>query len=322
MRLYDQVASMHDAFSEYAHELLRESVYFNVSNVSKYLEHHTMQVADIPSAKPPFVHSWWETSVPTGLANRHGAAVEVTEWGNGHRYNISTEDYSDSVQGEMTDEMYWTVWPDGKIVKVRQEWTKGGLFHTPMFRIGIPLDHLGRLFLEDGKIVGRDLFSNPLLIDRQSEPRSYASILETSRGIEGFSIQHYRKGRVNHAMKYIWPFLVAIGFSHCRNVEMADAPEIPYKVRRKQELKLGAPLVSFKELIIDPNAVQKRVVNNVHDEDGEKRAKALHIARGNFAHYTEDRKLFGRYTGTFWRPAHVRGSAQSGTIYKDYKVNP
>jgi hypothetical protein len=49
---------------------------------------------------------------------------------------------------------------------------------------------------------------------------------------------------------------------------------------------------------------------------------ALHLVRGHFATYTEAAPLFGRQTGTFWRPAHTRGNAEHGVIEKDYEVIP
>jgi hypothetical protein len=50
--------------------------------------------------------------------------------------------------------------------------------------------------------------------------------------------------------------------------------------------------------------------------------RALHICRGHFATYSEDRPLFGKYTGQFWKPSHVRGAAEFGLIQKDYNVHP
>jgi hypothetical protein len=70
--------------------------------------------------------------------------------------------------------------------------------------------------------------------------------------------------------------------------------------------------------VIDPHKVQQPSTGANRTDDHPK--KALHIARGHFAHYTEDRPLFGKYTGTFWRPAHVRGSADFGTVKSTYKV--
>lgn len=32
------------------------------------------------------------------------------------------------------------------------------------------------------------------------------------------------------------------------------------------------------------------------------------------------RPLFGKYAGTFWRPAHVRGEAEFGTRAKGYRL--
>ncbi|MCA0455678.1 MAG: hypothetical protein LCI00_17005 [Chloroflexi bacterium] len=44
--------------------------------------------------------------------------------------------------------------------------------------------------------------------------------------------------------------------------------------------------------------------------------------RGNFATYTDDKPLFGKYTGTFWRPATAVGEVKNGVVIKDYEVQP
>src|SRR3990167_3444505 len=49
--------------------------------------------------------------------------------------------------------------------------------------------------------------------------------------------------------------------------------------------------------------------------------KALHIVRGHPVTYTKEKPLFGKYSGTFWKPAHARGSIEQGAVLKDYKVN-
>jgi hypothetical protein len=48
--------------------------------------------------------------------------------------------------------------------------------------------------------------------------------------------------------------------------------------------------------------------------------RAMHICRGHFAKYTDDAPLFGRYTGLFWKPMHVRGNVRNGIVDKDYKL--
>lgn len=44
------------------------------------------------------------------------------------------------------------------------------------------------------------------------------------------------------------------------------------------------------------------------------------FCRGHFSTYTEDRPLFGKVSGTFWVPSHVRGSAKQGVVVSDYNV--
>ncbi len=123
------------------------------------------------------------------------------------------------------------------------------------------------------------------------------------------------------AVRALAPFFMAIGFSHCKNVELVDGSMAERALRKKQERKLGQPLTRFKELVIDPSMSQKRYVGAQQAKDGEKHQKSLHIVRGHFATYADDRKLFGKHTGTFWKPAHTRGSDEVGTIYKDYRVH-
>lgn len=48
--------------------------------------------------------------------------------------------------------------------------------------------------------------------------------------------------------------------------------------------------------------------------------RALHICRGHFKTYTEERPLFGRYAGTFFFRDHARGAKESGEVKKDYDV--
>ena len=50
--------------------------------------------------------------------------------------------------------------------------------------------------------------------------------------------------------------------------------------------------------------------------------KALHIFRGHFKTYSEDRPLFGKVAGTFWWEGSVRGSLAKGKVDKEYQVSP
>lgn len=114
------------------------------------------------------------------------------------------------------------------------------------------------------------------------------------------------------------PCLLAITFMHCKNVEIRDIP--PTRQQRRQAERKNKPLITYKELIIDP--LKKQVRNEAAESQGGERGRALHICRGHFATYSEERPLFGKVSGTFWIPMHVKGNKQYGEVKKDYKVKP
>ena len=51
-----------------------------------------------------------------------------------------------------------------------------------------------------------------------------------------------------------------------------------------------------------------------------KRPHREHQVRGHFRYYTDERPLFGRYSGMIWVPDHERGNDDVGHIRKDYEV--
>ena len=113
------------------------------------------------------------------------------------------------------------------------------------------------------------------------------------------------------------PVAFAISLAHCRNVEVRDRP-VSRQVRRMAERK-GQPVIVYKELVID--AFRKQVRYETQEGGGNEIKRALHICRGHFATYGDHNPLFGKYTGTFWRPMHVRGHKEIGEVKKTYKVD-
>lgn len=110
--------------------------------------------------------------------------------------------------------------------------------------------------------------------------------------------------------------LLAMTFANCKNVFLQEH-HTPPKVARKRA-KAGKPIgTSYKTLLIDPMREVLKTEGNV-EKNGLK--KALHICRGHFATYTDDKPLFGKVTGTFWKPMHVRGSKERGEVKKDYVI--
>lgn len=108
--------------------------------------------------------------------------------------------------------------------------------------------------------------------------------------------------------------LHAINLIHCKNIELVDEP----LTRQQRRLKERKARTIYKVLAIKEGDKSYRYLD--HGHDGSK--KALHLCRGHFRTYTDDAPLFGRVTGTFWIPAHVKGNKQYGEVVKDYKVIP
>lgn len=110
--------------------------------------------------------------------------------------------------------------------------------------------------------------------------------------------------------------LFAICFCHCKNITI-EQEKRSRQARRAAE-RAKTPAITFKTIDIHP-------VQKIMAEEGQIESqgikKALHICRAHFAHYTEEHPLFGKYTGTFYKPLHVRGSLKEGAAIKDYHIH-
>jgi len=113
----------------------------------------------------------------------------------------------------------------------------------------------------------------------------------------------------------IIPVVLTLNFLHCKNV--ARQEEFISKKLIKARQKRNKPYFEkYYTLQIEP-------MRKILDEQGEAKTKglthALHICRGHFKNF-EGKGLFGKYKGTYWWPAHVRGDEKVGIIKKDYSI--
>lgn len=109
--------------------------------------------------------------------------------------------------------------------------------------------------------------------------------------------------------------LIAICFSHCKGTQIKEWR--PSRQVRRAAERTGKPIYTFHTIDIQPSTHILRTEGRI-SENG--LAKALHICRGHFAHYTAEKPLFGKHTGTFYRPMHLRGSQDAGVVEKDYRI--
>lgn len=110
----------------------------------------------------------------------------------------------------------------------------------------------------------------------------------------------------------------AICLLHTKNVIVKDEAS-PRTKHNRHATTNRTPQTRFKVLNITPlrQEVRRALVT---DTTSSEIKKALHLCRGHYRRYTEESKLFGKHTGIFWIPAHMRGSKEAGEIRKDYKV--
>jgi hypothetical protein len=110
--------------------------------------------------------------------------------------------------------------------------------------------------------------------------------------------------------------LFTLTFMHCKNVRRVENDPSP-ALQKARQRKGKPPLVKHYTIEINP---MKEILRKEGRIESEGLARALHICRGHFATYSEEKPLFGKVTGTVWIPAHVRGSKDAGEVRKDYKI--
>jgi hypothetical protein len=127
--------------------------------------------------------------------------------------------------------------------------------------------------------------------------------------------EHYKLTEINDAFDNVLRIVgLGISFMHCKNVVQTQAPIANGKRWHKQHKQ---PEIKFRTLNIEP---MKTVLRTEGGSETNGIKKALHICRGHFATYTEEKPLFGRLVGQFWKPSHTRGNIKHGAVVKDYSV--
>lgn len=254
-----------------------------------------VQIKRLPSVVPPFplMFAEWDVASMRGWVNWEGATAqgfvqtgilaETRDW---QRMGIPL------FGGATDDEVRWTTTVLAFVATSR-------MIYGPVVS--------GALFLRpDG--------SSALRPDGRAasiwSPISSAAIKAAEEDASRFA---------NYCRGFGLPVWLGCSLANCRNVRVQE--NMPRYVnrqdRRLAERNGDPPRQRFYTLEIDPaRAPSEPSVRR----EGEPSPRALHICRGHFHTYSEDRPMFGKYAGTFWVPAHVRGKADVGVIGKDYRV--
>lgn len=285
---------------------LRDATVVDVSNVARYVfqgveNEKDWSVQDFPNVAPPWQNAWFEYTEPATFLE-DGKQVRSA--------------YAGDVRGNhmLSVRLASGAW-----------WCLVASYWRPAGRSGDTPALLGRMsyfVLPDGQFLDATAVPMELVVT----PDEATTIREVwgrppQRGIaqelftRDFSPKAIDALKINLMLlgRVVW---TGLSFAHCKNVTTVDHATPP-KVAAKRR-KAGKPVgVTYKTLVIDGMKEVLRTEGAV-EKNGLK--KALHICRGHFATYTEDKPLFGKITGTFWKPMHTRGSKKRGEVKKDYKV--
>lgn len=121
---------------------------------------------------------------------------------------------------------------------------------------------------------------------------------------------------VKGSISLLWAFLLTISFMHCKNVVRQENTP-PEKLSKARTRRHGEPLLRYTTLVIDP---MRAVLESEGKASETGIVQALHICRGHFKSFSMDKPLFGKVSGRFWWPQHMRGNSDIGEVVKSYDV--
>jgi hypothetical protein len=99
----------------------------------------------------------------------------------------------------------------------------------------------------------------------------------------------------------------------CKNIG-TEKQEPPVALNKKRQKAGKQPLFTYHTLVLKPfgkhqESIPRDLWNN-----------RIHLMRGHFKTYTEEKPLFGHIIGRFWWQPCVRGRNKRGVVMKDYEV--
>lgn len=321
MRLYDEINryglvqtnQASEIIAEDFRNMLRHAQVVDVTNVQEYLRASAslrQDPFDMPNVAPQFPTTFYEFwTGHEGMAKGTRIGLLIASW---DREKDPDGDDSDiplwvrsrdrwEFRGEVRDmsDSRWMLW--GLEVSTGGNYLPRNVIQGPSCSFSIEVGHDGRVVrFKDG-------------IEPVAGANFMDDLHEVRVDIDVKALNQLRWGGLKFSLL---PCLFASSLMHCKNAEMHE--NVPdQKLSRAFYRRSGHQMTRYYTLTVGPVG-SKKSTGSAHN--GPKIAKSLHICRGHFSTYTEDRPLFGKYSGQFWIPSHVRGTTEVGAIVKDYSV--
>jgi hypothetical protein len=297
--MVDEVLATQTTLSDPNPQKVRTAPRFRFDNVTEYFFAGTPQEVwdsdDFPSVRCPFSHQWFETDAPRFI-NSEGTMVP---WGTGRPYA-----WCALVRWKNRGEAAFTVTDDRVraclAIDMFTMWN-GQRGPAPLVQWQLPVGERDDLLkIDSGR--GDGTVWQPFNFNRDWLSINSRQLPEQEFGTE-----------LNRQMTaFRNAVLLALSFLNCRNVTTVER-EAPRQLRRRE------PVATWTYRVIEIQAMKRRLDEVKASADGTLQ-RALHICRGHFAEYSEDKPLFGKIVGRIWKPQHIRGDVASGVRVKDYKL--
>jgi hypothetical protein len=275
-------------------EVLKNATALDITNVSDYFfkvneQEHWEYEKDFPNIAPPWPNIWFDWKVPEYI-NSEGKLLKNLN----HRTIIRNGVHLLSC---MTPKEF----PNTNI-----KWGCSALFFAELHG-EIQIYPIGIQFFVGEK--GIFLKYSKVLPTLTNDPKADFNVLVLSKNLSRQNIDEIRMF-VSIMLDVVF---MALSFIHCKNIQISPAKTFQSVKNPKKNKK---HFIKYYTLEIDP--IKKMLDGVMSNKTNIK--KALHICRGHFATYSPEKPLFGKFTGTIWKPMHTRGNSKIGEIVKDYKV--
>lgn len=296
-------------YSAYFRDLVFRATFFEVTDAARLYEDraaqpgHRWRATDFPRLLPPFPLTWWEYR---GQADARRPGLEVRT---GVLMNAFGVELGASLDGfkEVSLALPGARW---LVVALPINLFPGDRLRAPLFSYNFALAEDGSaLTLGDGKLA---------LVPNESPAVAKLSTPAERRDV-------FLRKVAGEFFAYLGPVFEALKLLHCRNVDDGGSYNTTREDRRAIERVRGSPCpgnVVFRTLRVTDGPRPRRIGVVDRERETDPEARRLHAVRGHYANYGESAPLFGRLIGTFWRPAHVRGTRERGEVQKGYDVGP
>lgn len=308
MRLYDTLLKSDVTRQNYLTsdpfsiaDVLPQAVRYDIANVALYYWQNDKTYWDIaepahfPSLAPPHPYTWLEYKMPTRLKLESGEkyAPQLAKERMGCLVTAIDRKAGDGDFSPYTDETKWVL--EGYIFIAPGRGRANNRLHAALIEgaMGFYIPVNG-----DGSLGGYTDESGPF--------RVIVPTLRDRATLSTSVAQHAK------------PFLLTFAFLSCNNVLIVDHDPRPRGKRSGKRKKRRQP-VSYRTLEIAPLRDVLRVRGKTSRPTG-RRLRSVSITRGHFRTYTESGKLFGKYTGRFWIPSHVKGRGEKQDRDREIKI--